>query len=153
MQHHSRAHHPVPASGFSVLGPAIEYWLELAVRAGGPPSLPEIDLSLLSDLVPVARLIEARHDRGCSSGRFRYREIGGNSVEVPGRDVTEEGTRLGWADCEAAERAMATGAPVGITRGLGHDDNLAETLALPLAARPSTGQAMSLLIVIAPVAA
>jgi len=152
MQHH-RAHDQEPASRFSVLAPAIEYWLELAARAGGPPTLPEIDLSLLSDLVPEARLIEARHDRGCSSGRFRYREIGGASVEVPGRDVTEEGMRLGWADCEAAERAMATGAPVGITRGLGLDAGLAEALALPLAARASSGQAMSLLIVIAPIAA
>ena len=153
MQHHPRARDPDPVSSFSVLAPAIEYWLELAVRAGGPPSLLELDLSLLSDLVPDARLIEARHDRGCSSGRFRYREIGGTAVEVPGRDVTEEGTRLGWADCEAAERAMATGAPVGINRGLGHDSGVAEALALPLAARPSSGQGRSLLIVIAPLPA
>ena len=153
MQHPPRAHDPDPVSGFSVLAPAIEYWLELVARAGGPPSLPEIDLSLLSDLVPEARLIEARHDRGCSSGRFRYREIGGTSLEVLGRDVTEEGARLGWADCEAALRAMVTGAPVGINRALGINSGVAEALALPLAVRPSSGQAMSLLIMIAPVAA
>lgn len=147
--------------------PAVEYWLGMACRKGDLPRRSELDVRELAALLPGCRLIEAAPASAAQGSRLRYRELGGFSVEVPGRDVTEEMRGLDWLDCDIAELALATRSPVGrrcpVPGGAegdagadydGENGCALEALALPFAPAPGPGDparlAPILLVILAP---
>jgi len=138
------------APSLGMLGPIIEYWLDLSLATGGLPIITDFDLSVVAGFAPEARLIEAQPIAGHTAGRFRYREVGGGVVEIPGRDVTEEGLRLGWADCEAGARALAKGAPVALTHSASDGNGALDVLILPFLRSHNRRSEFVLLFVIFP---
>jgi hypothetical protein len=132
------------------LGPAVEYWLDLAGKAGGLPRRSDLDLAELAQLAPDSRLIEAARAPAFGANRFRYRELGGLSVEVPGRDVTDEVAGLGWIECDVAELALATRSPVARCHPVAAGEYGFDVLALPFSQGSGPGDAPMLLIALSP---